>query len=109
WMPDGRIGTPDIRDAERLQGFPPDWTAPAGQLVGRGEGHRWKLVGNAVSVSVSEWVGQRLQDPRPFDESLQTPLTSGSPWPSAAWGNAKATWRVDVSRWPTRAEYQNLA
>ena len=29
-MPDGRVVTPDIRDAERLQGFP-DWTSPAEQ------------------------------------------------------------------------------
>ena len=29
WMPDGRIVTPDIRDAEQLQGFDPDWTKPA--------------------------------------------------------------------------------
>ena len=27
WMPDGLVGTPDLRDAERLQGFPRDWTA----------------------------------------------------------------------------------
>jgi DNA (cytosine-5)-methyltransferase 1 len=26
-MPDGTVVTPDIRDAERLQGFPADWTA----------------------------------------------------------------------------------
>ncbi len=28
-FPDGRIATPDLRDAERLQGFEPEWTAPA--------------------------------------------------------------------------------
>ena len=27
WMPDGLVGTPDLRDAERLQGFPAGWTA----------------------------------------------------------------------------------
>ena len=32
-LPDGRIVTPDIRDAERLQGFSPDWTAPAEAVV----------------------------------------------------------------------------
>jgi DNA (cytosine-5)-methyltransferase 1 len=29
WLPDGRIVTPDIRDAERLQGFDADWTLAA--------------------------------------------------------------------------------
>ena len=38
---------PDIRDAERLQGFPSDWTEVARENGGRGA--RWKLVGNAVS------------------------------------------------------------
>lgn len=42
WFPDGRIGTPDIRDAERLQGFPPDWTHGISLRA------RWRAVGNAV-------------------------------------------------------------
>jgi DNA (cytosine-5)-methyltransferase 1 len=108
-MPDGRIGTPDIRDAERLQGFEPDWTAPATRVGRRAEGHRWKLVGNAVSVPVSEWVGRRLRDPRPYDESLDDELPSGSPWPTAAWGDELGTYRVAVSRWPVRAPYESLA
>ena len=69
-FPDGLIATPDLRDAERLQGFDLDWTAPAsnsGQR--RGSGSRWKLVGNAVSVPVARWVGERLRDPRPYDSS----------------------------------------
>jgi DNA (cytosine-5)-methyltransferase 1 len=109
WMPDGRIGTPDIRDAERLQGFEPEWTAPAARVGKRGEGHRWKLVGNAVSVHVSEWVGRRLRDPRPYDESLHDELPRGSSWPSAAWGDHLGTYRVAASRWPVRSPYQSLA
>lgn len=54
WSPrDGSITTPDIRDAERLQGFEPDWTRPALDIEGVRRGHRWKLVGNAVSVPVA--------------------------------------------------------
>ncbi|HKO94624.1 MAG TPA: DNA cytosine methyltransferase, partial [Polyangiaceae bacterium] len=49
-LPDGRIVKPDIRDAERLQGFAADWTLPA--LRTSKSGHRWKLVGNAVTVDV---------------------------------------------------------
>jgi DNA (cytosine-5)-methyltransferase 1 len=56
WMPDGHFVLPDIRDAERLQGFPAGWTEAA--LTGHSkEGARWKLVGNAVSVPVSRWLG----------------------------------------------------
>ena len=43
WLPDGRIITPEIRDAERLQGFAEDWTNPA--IAVTKPGYRWKLVG----------------------------------------------------------------
>lgn len=109
WMPDGTIGTPDIRDAERMQGFDVDWTAPAGELGSRGERHRWKLVGNAVSVPLAEWVGRRLRDPRGFDESLQEPLRPDGSWPSAAWGEASSRHKVNISLWPERAPYRSLA
>jgi DNA (cytosine-5)-methyltransferase 1 len=109
WMPDGRIVTPEIRDAERMQGFEADWTAPAGELGRRGERHRWKLVGNAVSVPVAEWVGRRLRNPRPYDESLHERLPESSPWPRSAWGDESGVYRVAVSAWPVRAKYQSLA
>ena len=55
WDPkDGSITTPDIRDAERLQGFEADWTEPAAEVPGVRRSHRWKLVGNAVSVPVAQ-------------------------------------------------------
>lgn len=109
WMPGGRIVTPDIRDAERMQGFESDWTAPAAELGRRGERHRWKLVGNAVSVPVAEWVGRRLRNPRPYDDSLHEEVPAGSPWPRAAWGDESGTYRVAVSAWPVRIPYQSLA
>lgn len=109
WMPDGRICTPDLRDAERMQGFEPDWTAPAAALGKRGERHRWKLVGNAVSVPLAEWVGRRLRNPRRYDGSLHEELAAGSTWPRAAWGDESGVYRVSVSAWPVRAPYQSLA
>src|SRR5207245_2191293 len=54
WMPNGKIVTPDISDAERLQGFPAGWTKRAQGKTSR-IGARWKLVGNAVSVPVARW------------------------------------------------------
>jgi DNA (cytosine-5)-methyltransferase 1 len=58
----GRFLVPSIEDAERLQGFPSGWTAPAIEMP-RGERRRWVLVGNAVSVPVAEWIGGRLGNP----------------------------------------------
>lgn len=82
WMPDGSFVTPEIRDAERLQGFPADWTAPVTELA-RGS-FRWKLVGNAASVAVAEWVGRRLVRPGPLVVAPGTDWDRGQPWPCAA-------------------------
>ena len=47
-LPSGEVIKPDIRDAERLQGFPEDWTVAANADNGR-TARRWALVGNAVT------------------------------------------------------------
>jgi len=61
WSVDsGSFRTPGIEDAERLQGFAAGWSAAATEKA-RGERVRWRLVGNAVSVPVAAWVGERLQ------------------------------------------------
>ena len=41
-------------EAERLQGFPDDWTD------GQADSHRYKQMGNAVTVNVARWIGERL-------------------------------------------------
>jgi DNA (cytosine-5)-methyltransferase 1 len=103
WDPlDHSIGTPDIRDAERLQGFPEDWTAPATEIEGVRFGHRWKLVGNAVSVAMAEWLGRRLAD-SPEAPPEGRPLKRGVAWPRAAWGHKDKVYGVDVSTWPVQA------
>jgi len=108
-FPDGFIGVPEIRDAERLQGFVADWTAPAVES-GTRKGARWKLVGNAVNVPVARWIGNRLLAPEPYDASHDEELADGGgPWPRAAWGANGRVWRADVSPWPVRKPYQHLA
>ena len=108
WFPDtGLIATPDIRDAERLQGFPADWTMSGDDEDGRARTNRWKLVGNAVSVSLARWLGHRLRSPEPFTAS-STRLQSGNPWPVAAWGKSGEAWQTDVSMWPVRRQRHHL-
>jgi len=41
-------------ECERLQGFPDGWTD------GQSDSHRYKQMGNAVTVNVIEWIGKRL-------------------------------------------------
>jgi DNA (cytosine-5)-methyltransferase 1 len=108
------IGTPDIRDAERLQGLPADWTLPAVEDPNRRNNPRWRLVGNAVSTPVARWVGERLRtDPvylgeRTSWEEASTPQ-QGS-WPKAAWGDETHTFAVaGLSTWPRCEHYTPLS
>ena len=98
WAVDGSIGTPEIRDAERLQGFPENWSAPA--EGGHGRGARWRLVGNAVSVPVARWLGDRVREPHEYDDRDDLSLASGDPWPSSAWGWKGKTWKVASTETP---------
>lgn len=85
-LPSGKLITPHIRDAERLQGFPRGWTDPAANVDGRRGRSRWQLVGNAVSVPIAEWIGHGLNlDAAPLDMPTEKPLSKGEKWPSAAW------------------------
>ena len=95
-----RLVTPDLRDAERLQGFPVDWTAPADAERARRNTTRWKLVGNAVSVPVAEWVGERVTTSDRYVPANDVELPIGSRWPRAAWGVANERRVADVSMWP---------
>jgi DNA (cytosine-5)-methyltransferase 1 len=104
----GGIVTPDIRDAERLQGFDPDWTLPAIEHPGVRASARWKLVGNAVSVPVAKWVGDRLRSPGIALDRIDVPITAAGRWPSAAWGRGGEAYEVDLSPWPSCERYRHL-
>jgi site-specific DNA-cytosine methylase len=43
-------------ECERLQGFPDDWTE------GQSDSQRYKQMGNAVTVNVARWIGERIVD-----------------------------------------------
>ena len=107
-LPSGRIGTPDIRDAERLQGFPADWTAPATDDPRKRNGPRWKLVGNAVSVPVARWLGRSLAKPKAYRAEHARRHEDGAPWPTAAWSMGGAVHVADVSMWPKHYQCRPL-
>lgn len=77
----GVIGTPTIEDTERLQGFPAKWTASA-----KNERKRWRLIGNAVPVPLSEWISRNLMSEKSYDDSEDNTFTGIGSWPKAAWG-----------------------
>ena len=99
-LPNGRVVTPDIRDAERMQGFAADWTLPALKVVRRG--HRWKLVGNTVTVDVAAWIGRRLREPGALVVQQGDALGPGSRWPHAAWNVGQGRFRAQASEWPVQ-------
>lgn len=105
-LSDGSVITPDIRDAERLQGFAEDWTAPASEVAK--PSLRWSLVGNAVSVPVAEWLGERLSKPGVFDRTRDRDLSETKGWPRAARFDGSRRHAVEVSAYPAWRERQPL-
>lgn len=108
WDPrTGRFGTPTISDGEALQGFPRGWTSTEGDAPSsRSEGARWKQVGNAVSVPMSEWVGKRIvAGPTEANYAFRRELASGDKWPTAATMCKNRLMEVDVSMSPLSNEY----
>jgi DNA (cytosine-5)-methyltransferase 1 len=121
WIPETDfIGTPSIEDAEQLQGFAAGWTEPAAHgpktamrdQVRRRRlyNHRWKLVGNAVSVPVAKWIGERLATPGEYDPARTGALLErGVAWPRAAWGHNGQVYPVSVSMWPVARPAPHLS
>jgi DNA (cytosine-5)-methyltransferase 1 len=105
-FPDGAVLMPSLAACERLQGFPPDWTADAQPELRRAE---WRMVGNAVSVPVAEWVARRIRNP---GEPLELPewnLEHGAPLPDAAYKVGSRRVTVSASDKPIRQQVGSIA
>lgn len=105
-LPDGRVVMPHIRDAERMQGFDAGWTEPAERVAKRG--YRWKLVGNAVTVDVAEWLGRKLREPVAYDGSADEPIRAGARWPTSAWNVDGTRMASSISEYPERRPRPSL-
>ena len=104
-FPSGEVASPDIRDAERFQGFPIDWTKPAEEIAKPSA--RWKLVGNAVTVDTVAWIAQKLISPEPYNCSTDKELKGGK-WPPAAWGMNGERYISNASLYPIEREEISL-
>ncbi|MEU9738470.1 DNA (cytosine-5-)-methyltransferase [Micromonospora chersina] len=107
WIPEQPQGhaivRPSIEAAEELQGFSAGWTAAASA-----RGARWKLVGNAVTVGVADWLGRRLTAPRQPVDVPRRPHSDGDRWPKAA-ANVDGKREVwSLSEWPVESPYPHL-
>jgi DNA (cytosine-5)-methyltransferase 1 len=97
-LPSGKVITPDIRDAERLQGFQSDWTMPA-ETVAKSS-NPWNLVGNAITVPVAAWLGTRLNNPASYETGRDTELRPNGRWPRAARFDGKRRFAVGINSYP---------
>lgn len=105
--PDERLFvTPTVEDAEEMQGFERGWTEV--QATARKNGPRWKLVGNAVTTRVAEWVAGRIAAPGDPVVDLDGPAVMHR-WPTAAWGESGTAHVVAVSEFPALAPYEHLS
>jgi DNA (cytosine-5)-methyltransferase 1 len=109
WVPSRDfVGMIDIRDAERLQGFPEDWTDFGALGIKSRSSFRWRLVGNAVSTRLSDWVGSRLKSPKPSICSRR-PRDRNKAWPDAAFGHGRDIFEVQATRWASSAPQVRLS
>lgn len=81
-FPDGEVLMPSLAACEELQGFPRGWTNTEIVQSRRPE---WRMIGNAVSVPVAQWVAGRIKNPGTVLEFEQQNLIEGKKWPDAAW------------------------
>jgi len=106
-FPTGFVGTPDIRDAERMQGFPADWTEPACGVAKAST--RWKLVGNAVTVDLFTWLGQRLRRPNLCGTRVTGwPMKKTGGWPRAGWNIGSGRFGSAISSYPVLNDRPDL-
>lgn len=97
-LPSGAVVTPDIRDAERFQGFASGWTQPA-ETAGRASA-RWSLIGNAVTVPIAEWMGRRLAFPGEYSVERDREFSASGRWPRAARFDGRRRHFVEINAFP---------
>jgi DNA (cytosine-5)-methyltransferase 1 len=105
----GDISTPNVLDAERLQGFRANWTKTVIEGKEIRDGFRCKLIGNAVSVPLATWLGRHLVKPSSYDDSRTYDEFTTGVWPNAAFGEKGRVFRVKISEFPKKRPYQSLS
>ena len=108
--PEGRVRRLTPLEAERLQGFPDDWTLPKRQIddVDRLDSARYHACGNAVSVPTVEWIGQRLLSEFGWAASaddawtdLRVPLNTAKLPMRSCWSSTSTTKKIRSAPMPS--------
>jgi len=101
------IATPSLADAERLQGFDAGWTA-MDEREPRYERLRWRMIGNAVSVPMAEWLARSIASSNSEAEPAGPTFLKSGPWPQAAWGRKGVRRAIHVGSFPTPIAHEPL-
>lgn len=102
------FGTPTIEDAERLQGFPENWTKPI-EIEGFRNSGRWKLIGNAVNTRVSNWVGGQIVNEVFYNiDNNKICLHNRKDWPKAAYNDGEKVYGIKASYYPQGINYEPI-
>jgi DNA (cytosine-5)-methyltransferase 1 len=107
-FPDGEVLMPSIETCERLQGFPSGWTTTDNQHI-RTKNPRWRMVGNAVSVPVAQWVASRIKSPGVVLDFERVPFQEHCRWPTAAWNVGGGRVGVIATDKPIETETPSIA
>lgn len=105
-LTNSEIVTPNLRDAERLQGLPSDWTRPA-EAVAR-PSIRWSLIGNAVTRPIASWIGGRLTTPGEYDYARDGRVVNANDWPRAGRFDGSVRREVQISCFPEWKQRRSL-
>lgn len=106
-FPDGEVLTPSLPACEELQGFPRGWTDVVG--INKGRNPAWRMVGNAVSVPVAQWVARRLKTPGTVLELTQTSISKGNRWPQGGWNVGEGRVGIAASAKPVLTEAPSIS
>jgi DNA (cytosine-5)-methyltransferase 1 len=107
-FPDGEVLIPSISACEQLQGYLTGWTEPADTNESK-RNSRWRLVGNAVSVPVAEWVAKRIKTPGEVLDFPRVPDRQRRSWPDSAWNVGEGRVNVVASDQPLSVHRPSIA
>ena len=108
WIPgNGFIGKLTLQHAEVLQGFDVGWTeVPNGHEPSK-RNYQWRLIGNAVSCRVSQWVGDKLLNPQEYI-GAGAEFNPNRSWPKSAYSDNSRWLSADISKWASQIEQEPL-
>ena len=76
-----------LRECERLQGFPDDYTAISYRGKPAADGPRYKALGNSWAVNCARWIGRRIQIVEQIHAARKD--AAGAKWKAGQWAEVE--------------------